>query len=39
MLDLALLSMFRDKHLPPFPDDMKENERDFTISMTYEIVY
>ena len=39
MLDLALLSMFRDKHLPPFPDDMKENEREFTITMTYEIVY
>jgi TonB family protein len=39
MLDVALLSMFRDKHLPPFPDDMKENEREFTITMTYEIVY
>ena len=39
MLDLALLSMFRDKHLPPFPDDMKENEHEFTITMTYEIVY
>jgi hypothetical protein len=36
---LALLSLFRDKHLPPFPDDMKENEHEFTISMTYEIVY
>ncbi len=39
MLDVALLSMFRGKHLPPFPDDMKEKEREFTISMTYEIVY
>jgi TonB family protein len=39
LLDLALLSLFRDKHLPPFPDDMKENEHEFTISMTYEIVY
>ena len=39
MLDLALLSMFRDKHLPPFPDDMKESEKEFTITMTYEIVY
>ena len=39
MLDVALLSMFRDKHLPPFPDDMKENEKEFTITMTYEIVY
>jgi TonB family protein len=38
MLDVALMSMFRNKHLPPFPDDMKENEREFTISMTYEIV-
>ena len=38
MLDVALLSMFRGKHLPPFPEDMKENEREFTISMTYEIV-
>jgi protein TonB len=39
MLDVALESMFRDKHLPPFPDDMKEGEKEFTISMTYEIVY
>ena len=39
MLDVALESMFRSKHLPPFPDDMKENEREFTITMTYEIVY
>ncbi len=38
MLDVALMSMFRNKHLPPFPDDMKENEREFTITMTYEIV-
>ncbi len=38
MLDVALMSMFRDKHLPPFPDDMKENEQTFTITMTYEIV-
>ncbi len=39
MLDVALISMFRSKHLPPFPEDMKEKEREFTISMTYEIVY
>jgi TonB family protein len=38
MLDVALISMFRGKHLPPFPEDMKEKEREFTISMTYEIV-
>jgi TonB family protein len=38
MLDVALLSMFRAKHLPPFPDDMREKEREFTITMTYEIV-
>ena len=39
MLDAALESMFRDKHLPPFPDDMREGQKEFTISMTYEIVY
>ena len=39
LLDMALLSLFRDKHLPPFPDDMKESQHEFTISMTYEIVY
>jgi TonB family protein len=38
MLDVALMSMFRNKHLPPFPDDMKEDQREFTITMTYEIV-
>ena len=38
LLDVALISMFRGKHLPPFPEDMKEQEREFTISMTYEIV-
>ncbi len=38
LLDVALMSMFRNKHLPPFPDDMKENQREFTITMTYEIV-
>ena len=38
-LDLAWLSMFRGKHLPPFPDDMKEDEKEFTLSMTYELVY
>jgi TonB family protein len=37
MLDVALESMFRDKRLPPFPDDMKEPQKEFTISMTYEI--
>ena len=38
LLDVALLSMFRGKHLQPFPDDMKEKEKEFTITMTYEIV-
>lgn len=39
MLDLAWLSLFRDKHLAPFPDDMKESQRDFTLSMDYELIY
>ncbi len=38
-LDMAWMGMFRAKHLPPFPDDMRENQRDFTLSMDYEIVY
>jgi len=39
MLDLAWMSLFRAKHLAPFPDDMKENQRDFTLSMDYELIY
>jgi protein TonB len=39
MLDVAWMGMFRAKHLPPFPDDMRENERKFTLSMDYEIIY
>jgi protein TonB len=38
MLDVAWMSLFRSKHLPPFPDDMKENQRDFTLSMDYELI-
>lgn len=38
-LDLAWLSLFRNKKLAPFPDDMKEAEREFTLSMTYELIY
>lgn len=34
-LDLAWMSLFRDQHLPPFPDDMPEAQRSFTISMDY----
>jgi len=39
MLDMAWMGMFRAKRLPPFPDDMRENERKFTLSMDYEIIY
>jgi protein TonB len=38
-LDMAWMGMFRAKHLPPFPDDMREDQRDFTLSMDYELKY
>ncbi len=38
-LDLAWISLFRDKHLAPFPDDMREAEEEFTLSMDYELLY
>jgi protein TonB len=38
-LDLAWLSLFRDKHLVPFPDDMKAAQQDFTLSMDYQLLY
>ena len=38
-LDLAWISLFRDQRLAPFPDDMREKERDFTLSMDYVLIY
>jgi protein TonB len=38
-LDVAWLSLFRGQKLPPFPDDMKEQEKEFTLSMDYELLY
>ena len=38
-LDMAWLGLFRGQRLPPFPDDMKEAQRDFTMSMDYELIY
>jgi protein TonB len=38
-LDMAWMGMFRNKRLPPFPDDMREDQREFTLSMDYEIIY
>lgn len=38
-LDLAWISLFRNKKLAPFPDDMKEAEKEFTLGMVYELVY
>jgi TonB family protein len=38
-LDIAWISLFRDQHLAPFPDDMREQQRDFTLSMDYVLIY
>jgi len=38
-LDLAWISLFRDQRLAPFPDNMRENEREFTLSMDYILIY
>ena len=38
-LDIAWISLFRDQRLAPFPDDMREKERDFTLSMDYVLIY
>jgi hypothetical protein len=36
---MAWISLFREKHLAPFPENMRENQRDFTLSMDYELIY
>ena len=38
-LDIAWISLFRDHRLAPFPDDMREQQRDFTLSMDYVLIY
>ena len=38
-LDMAWISLFRGHQFAPFPDDMKEKERTFTLTMDYEILY
>ena len=38
-LDMGWIGLFRGKKLAPFPDDMREAQRDFTMSMDYEILY
>lgn len=38
-LDMAWLGLFRGHRFAPFPDDMKEAERTFTLSMDYELIY
>ncbi len=38
-LDMGWISLFRGHQFAPFPDDMKEKERTFTMSMDYEIIY
>ncbi|MEJ0046291.1 MAG: TonB family protein [Rhodospirillales bacterium] len=38
-LDLAWIGLFRNQRLAPFPEDMRENERDFTLSMDYVLIY
>ena len=38
-LDLAWIGLFRNQRLAPFPDDMREKQRDFTLSMDYVLIY
>lgn len=38
-LDMGWESLFRGHQFAPFPDDMKEKERTFTLSMDYQIIY
>jgi protein TonB len=38
-LDIAWIGLFRNQRLAPFPDDMREQQRDFTLSMDYVLIY
>ena len=38
-LDFAWIGLFRHKKLPPFPDNMSQQQLELTMSMEYEIIY
>jgi protein TonB len=38
-LDMAALSVFRDAYLPPLPQDMKENQIPFHLTIHYVIIH
>ena len=39
LLDAAWMAVFRDNKLPPFNDDMPENEITFTYELDYHLIY
>jgi outer membrane biosynthesis protein TonB len=38
LLDVATLGIFRDQILPPFPDDMKDQDITVKLTVNYEII-
>ena len=39
LLDAAWMAVFRDNKLPPFNDDMPENEMTFSFELDYHLIY